>query len=394
MPEFTGHPDHMPERLFIEMPDQFRQEVVWKYPDAQIRKHSRVNVDADYVAIFTNLGHPIGAPLGPGRWPLDQGASIGLGWLVDTLTGDAYYNAELYYVTTRDQVNVPFGGSLDNFTDSTSGLVVSVRAYGELAYRVTEPWYLISKVVGTGSDPEDDTKVQTWVVEQVLAALRAVLPPIIAEHGVLALGAVQDATAAATLAHVNPVLAPYGLAVTTFAQLTVNVPDEDIAKIKELSQAKEFSKVAGSYGEYARGESMMEIGEGIQQGHESGGIGGVLVAGAMGMGYQQGTVAPAALAPAPPSSPVVAVPPPPPSAPAAPPPPPPPPGTPVAPPAGTPAPAGGLEPPRFCAQCGQAVTEGANFCARCGARLVPLAPLGAEGAAPAHPPAGANPWTE
>lgn len=357
MPEFTGHADHLPERLFIEMPDQVRDQAVWKYPDAQIRKHSWVNVDADYVAIFTNLGKPIGAPLGPGRWPLDEGASIGLGWLVDTLTGDAYYNAELYFVTTRDMVGVPFGGQLDNFNDATSGLVVSVRAFGEFAYKVVQPWYLITKLVGTGDGPGHDQQIQSWVVEQVMASLRAVLPALISEHGVLALGELQEATSAATIAHVNPVLAPYGLEVTTFAQLTVNVPDDDMDKVKQLSQAREFSKVAGSFGEYARGESMLEIGEGIEQGHESGGIGGVLVAGAMGLGYQAGAVAtpPPAVAPQPPAAPI------PPAAP----------GT-----AGTVA-------PRFCANCGQAVAPGSNFCAHCGARLMPLpAPVDAVGAGP------------
>ena len=84
-----------------------------------------VNVDLDYQAVFTNLGKVIGT-LGPGRHPLDEGASLALGWLVDRLTGNAYYDAELYFVTTRDITNQEFGGPVDNLTDGPTGLVVSL----------------------------------------------------------------------------------------------------------------------------------------------------------------------------------------------------------------------------------------------------------------------------
>ena len=81
-------------------------------------------MDLDYQAVFTNLGKVIGV-MGPGRYPLDEGASLTLGWLVDRLTGGAYYDAEVYFVATRDNPNVEFGGPVDNLTDGPTGLVVT-----------------------------------------------------------------------------------------------------------------------------------------------------------------------------------------------------------------------------------------------------------------------------
>jgi len=60
MPLFQGHKDTGVERLFIEMPDGEKNLIAWKWPDQQIVQHSIVNVDMDYLAVFTNLGKVIG----------------------------------------------------------------------------------------------------------------------------------------------------------------------------------------------------------------------------------------------------------------------------------------------------------------------------------------------
>ncbi|MHB8491716.1 MAG: SPFH domain-containing protein, partial [Solirubrobacteraceae bacterium] len=105
MPLFEGHKDSGLERLFIEMPDDAKSQIAWKWPDQQIIQHSQLNVDLDYQAVFTNLGKVIGV-MGPGRYTLDEGASLLLGWLVDRLTANAYYDAEVYFIATRDIPNV------------------------------------------------------------------------------------------------------------------------------------------------------------------------------------------------------------------------------------------------------------------------------------------------
>ncbi len=151
MPLFEGHRDKGTQRLFIEMPDQAKDQVAWKWPDQQIYRYSQLNVDLDYQAVFTNLGTVIGV-IGPGRHQLDEGASLALGWLVNRLSGDAYYDAEVYFVATREFPNVEFGGPVDNLTDGPTGLVVTVRVFGELAFQVTDPSVLLAKLIGTGAE--------------------------------------------------------------------------------------------------------------------------------------------------------------------------------------------------------------------------------------------------
>jgi membrane protease subunit (stomatin/prohibitin family) len=350
MPLFQGHKDSGIQRLFIEMPDNAKSEIAWKWPDQQIVQHSLVNVDLDYLAVFTNLGKVIGT-LGPGRHPLDEGASLTLGWLVDRLTGDAYYDAELYFVTTRDVANQEFGGPVDNLTDGPTGLVVSLRVFGELAFRVNDPSVLLAKLIGTDGLEDFNGAISTWVEDQALAAIRAVLPDLVSQHGVLAMGQIQDATGDAALAKANEKLVAYGLAVTTFAELNVNLPDADAQQIKQFAAAKAYTGVAGSFDSAVRGEATLEIAQGVSSGNV--GAQPAIVAGMM-MGVPVSPAAPTPNVPAPQPA-----------------------GT-----GGAPAAAGQV---RFCTQCGAAVPPGSRFCPSCGASVAGVDPAPANAAASPEP---------
>ncbi len=335
MPLFEGHRDKGIQRLFIEMPDQAKDQVAWKWPDQQIYRYSQLNVDLDYQAVFTNLGTVIGV-MGPGRYQLDEGASLALGWLVNRLTGDAYYDAEVYFVATRDMPNVEFGGPVDNLTDGPTGLVVTLRVFGELAFQVTDPPVLLAKLIGTGAEGDFNGRVSTWVTDQTLAAIRAVLPDVVAEHGVLAMGRLQDATATAALAKANQVLAGYGVAVSAFGELNVNLPDADAQQLKQLAATKAYSALSGSFDSAVRGEAALEIAGGVANGHvgaQEGVVAGML----MGV-----PVSPAATGVAGAVQSVAAA-------------------------AGSPAAASSAA--NFCGQCGTHLTPGMHFCPNCGAAL-------------------------
>jgi membrane protease subunit (stomatin/prohibitin family) len=320
------------------MPDHAKDQIAWKWPDQQIIQHSQLNVDLDYRAVFTNLGQVIGV-MGPGRHHLDEGASLALGWLVDRLTGNAYYDAEVYFVTTRDIPNVEFGGPVDNLTDLPTGLVVSLRVFGELAFKVIDPAIFLSRLIGTGSTGDFNSEVSTWVTDQTLAAIRAVLPDIVADHGVLAMGRLQGATAAAALAEVNANLRAYGLAVSSFAELNVNLPDSDAEQLKTFAATKAYSSLSGSFDGAVRGQAALRIAEGIANGNV--GAQPAIVAGMM-LGAP---LAPAANA------------------------------TPASVQAPANAPAGpssiAADSPHFCVQCGAALAQGNRFCANCGTQVNP-----------------------
>jgi membrane protease subunit (stomatin/prohibitin family) len=343
MPLFEGHKDKGIDRLFIDLPDDKKSSVIWKYPDSQIIQHSIVNVDIDYVAVFTNLGKVIGT-LPPGRHELDEGASLAFGWLVDRLTGNSYYDAELYYVTTRDIPDINFGGPVDNISDSVTGLIVAVRAFGNLAFKVSDPIKLISKLVGTSGVTDHENQIVTWVQDQVLSGIRVELPSLIKDHGVLFLGEIQQSLMENSLKKANDNLEPYGVCLSAFAQLNVNVPEEDLNRLRTLSEAKAYTQVAGSFGEYAKGEAMLDIARGIEDGKattQSGMMGFMMNNSTMGQTSSAPVQNPAPAVQGPVASPV----------------------------------AGGVA--KFCSNCGTALVPGAKFCSGCG-NAVPSVPSATE----------------
>lgn len=329
MPLFEGHNHQGLERLFIEMPDRARGAIVWKWRDGQVFQHAQVNVDLDYRAVFTNLGKVV-AVLEPGRHALDEGVPLPLGFLVDHLTGNAYYNAEIFFVSTRDTAGVEFGGPLDSIVDQPTGLVVTLRVFGELAFRVVDPALVLAKLTGTGAEGDFDAELVGWVKDQAMSAIRVVVPDIVGEHGVLAMGQIQTATAQAALTQANQSLAPYGLAITAFAELNVNLPADDAKQLKQLAATKAYSTLAGSFESAVRGQAALEIAGGVAAGN---------------VGAQPAVVAGMLM------------------------------GIPVAPGASAVSSARGTPGPEmaahFCTQCGAALTPGSHFCASCGTAVSP-----------------------
>ena len=57
-------------REFIAVPDDKKNQIVFKWPDVNIRKFTRAIVDADEMALFVNTGQVVGT-MGPGRHQID-----------------------------------------------------------------------------------------------------------------------------------------------------------------------------------------------------------------------------------------------------------------------------------------------------------------------------------
>ncbi len=82
------------EREFIAVPEDRKNQLVYKWPDVNIRRYTRAMVNADELALFVKAGRVVAA-MGPGRHRIDADELPVLGALVDTVTGGNFYRAEL-----------------------------------------------------------------------------------------------------------------------------------------------------------------------------------------------------------------------------------------------------------------------------------------------------------
>jgi membrane protease subunit (stomatin/prohibitin family) len=337
-------------REFIAVPDGRKGQIVFKWPDVTIRRFTHAIVNADEMALFVNTGR-VAATLGPGRHAIDADEIPGLGALIDRVTGGNAYRAELYFVGTREYTGFRFGGRVDDVQDPRSGLVVTLRVFGDYALRVIDPVRLITNLTAT-VDVTDNERIASWVSDQLLKVLRTNVTTQIVREGwtILGLSAHSPEIEQAAIESSNGQLEAYGLAITRMGNFDVNLSPEDAEQLKRLAKDTSYAQLAGGFQQYAAGEMALGAGQGMAKG--GGATEGTFLAAGLGLGGALGGLGgggnPAPPAPAP--------------APAA--------------PAPAPGPAGPAQPAPaapgpVCAACSTANPAGAKFCMGCGQALAP-----------------------
>lgn len=280
-------------REFIARPDPYKAEILFKWPDTNIRKRSQVTVEQDEVAVFFRDGTVRGT-LQPGVSTLDSSEIPFLGDLVDTFTGGNYFKTELYFVSTREFPNLPFGGMVDNVIDPQTQLAVGLRVFGDYSLRVAAPDRLIVNLVGTRELVSND-QITDWMREQLLKAFRQeVVTHINAEDWpILGIAAHNADVEQELISGVRTVLDAYGLQLARMGNFTISIKPEDEQALKKYRRDVQYTKLAGSFQAAAAGEAVEAIGEGAAKG---GGAGGAALFGA-GLNLGAGIVTPAGSAP-------------------------------------------------------------------------------------------------
>jgi membrane protease subunit (stomatin/prohibitin family) len=271
-------------REFIAVPDEHKGNMVYKWPDVSIRRFTRAIVNADEVALFVNTGKVV-QTMGPGRHQIDADELPGLGILLDAATGSNAYRAELYFVGSREFTGNSFGGRIDDVQDPATGLIITLRVFGDYALRVTDPVALITNMVGS-VDITDNERVTGWVSDQLLKVMRTDITTQIVRNGwpILGLSAYTTDIEQAVVVRTNQALHDYGVALTRMGNFDINLAPEDSEQLKKLAKDTSYSRLAGSFNNYAQGEMALGAGQGMAQG--GGAVQGAFLGLGMGMGGQ------------------------------------------------------------------------------------------------------------
>jgi membrane protease subunit (stomatin/prohibitin family) len=314
----------------IAVPDERKDQIVYKWPDLQIRRFTKAIVAPDEVAVFLYQGKVIGT-LPPGRHTVDATELPFLGMFKDILTGGNAYRTELYFVSSRE-IRDRFGGRIDEVQDPQTGMLVTLRVFGDYVLKVSDPTTLITRYSGT-QDVPDNGRITDLCDDLLMRSLRQDVTTNIVRHGwpVLGLSAYTDDLEAVTVQGGNSRLADYGLTLVRLTNFVISLDDETEAELRRLAKDTAYSRLAGGFQQYAAGEMALGAGEGMAKG--GAGVSGAFLGAGIGLG---GAAAQQAAPPGPP----------PPPAPAA----------------------------VTCASCQASNPAGARFCASCGASLAPPAP--------------------
>src|SRR5207245_3949430 len=126
------------KREFMARPDPAKGQILFTGPDRNIRELSQLTVEQDELAVFFRDGR-IQGTVQPGRATLDSSEIPFLGKLVDAASGGNLFRTELYFISTREFPNLPFGGNIDNVVDPETGIAVGLRVFGDYSLQAVEP---------------------------------------------------------------------------------------------------------------------------------------------------------------------------------------------------------------------------------------------------------------
>jgi len=229
--------------------------------------------------------------LKPGVSTLESSEIPFLGDLVDSVTGGNFFKTELYFVSTREFPNLPFGGMVDNVVDPETQLGVGLRVYGDYSLKVVAPDTLIVNLVGTRELLSND-QITDWMRDQLLKVFRQEVVQHINASAwpILGIAAHNAEIEDEVISGSGVVLSDYGLEVARMGNFVISIKPDDEEALKKYRRDVQYTKLAGSFQAAAAGEAVEGIGEGASKG---GGAGGAALIGA-GLGLGAGIVAPAA----------------------------------------------------------------------------------------------------
>ncbi|RKG53173.1 SPFH domain-containing protein [Corallococcus sp. AB011P] len=272
------------QRNFIARADSAKGEIVYKYPEKNVRMKTQLTVDADEVALFVKDGKVEGK-LGPGRHTLDTNNIPFLSRLLEGFTGGNMFMAEIFFVSNREHTGVKFGGPIGDVRDPETGLGIGTMVYGDFSIRVTEPEKLVVGLVGMGRASNEE--FLGWFKGQVLKVTRDRTAELLVKKKWPLLdvtsGAYVEEMEQEILAGLKPHVDSYGLTIVRMGNFVVSIKPEDEVTLKKLSKDVAYSRLAGGFQQYAQGQAMLGASEGMAKG--GGGSDGAMQGMGMGMGF-------------------------------------------------------------------------------------------------------------
>ena len=251
--------------------------LAWRFPMSgmEIQNGGQLVVRESQMAVFVNEGK-VADVFGPGTYKLTTQTLPVLTYLKnwDKLF-ESPFKSDVYYFSTRQQIDQKWGTPQPiTIRDKDFG-AVRIRAFGNYAFRVTDPKLFHTEISGTREEytvSELEGQLRGLVLQNISTAIAASGIPF------LDLAANQIEFAKALRTQLDPEMAKLGLKLENMTVQSVSLPEE-LQKI--LDQKIGMGMVGNDMGKFMQ----YQTAQAIPKFAEGGGGGGSGIAGdAMGLG--------------------------------------------------------------------------------------------------------------
>ena len=255
--------------------------LVWKYPKDNITLGAQLIVNESQEALFFRGGQALDL-FPPGTYTLSTNNLPILQKLVDLpFGGQTPFSAEVYYVNRVARLDYKWGTRTPiAIEDPKYGVLLNLGCFGQFGLRVLDSRTLITQLVGTSSS-WDANSVLEYFRGVIITRVKDSVAKAVVQKGISVVGinAYVDELSEIAEYRLRDEFAKYGLELLKFFITSINVPDEEIAKLQKGAFARlEIDQLGDARYQMKRSLEVLEAAAGNP------GAAGTLMSGGIGLG--------------------------------------------------------------------------------------------------------------
>lgn len=260
----------------IEWTDQSSDAIVYRFPvaDNEIKMGAQLIVRESQVAIFINEGQ-LADVFTPGRYELTTQNMPILTTLKSWKYGfNSPFKAEVYFLNTKQFIDQKWGTVNPIMLRDPEFGMLRLRAFGNYAYRVTDPVKFMKEIFGT-SEIFDTESIEGQLKRIIISGLTDLLGE--AKIPALDLAASYDEIGEQAKLKFQSKFEAYGLQITSFFVENISLPEE----VEKMLDKRTSMGIVGNMQQYAQFQAAEAIRDAAQNPGGLAGAGVGLGAGAV-----------------------------------------------------------------------------------------------------------------
>lgn len=262
--------------------------LVYKFPSESIVIGSQLIVNKSQEAIFFKGGNALDV-FGPGTHTLSTANLPLLQKLINLpFGGKTPFTAEIYFINKVAKLDMKWG-TTDPFQilEPRFNLIVKVRAFGQFGMKISDTRNFVTQIVGAlhADQVSDYQNVSKYFKGLILTKVKDTIADIIVNKkmSVLDITASLDSISTTCRERITSEFDRFGIEVLNFYIESINVPDEDLRRIKKILEDKAEFEILGD-DRYTKKRSF----DVLETAASNEGAGGAALGAGMGLGIGLG----------------------------------------------------------------------------------------------------------
>ena len=221
---------------------------VWKFPGEDFNTHSKLIVNEAQEAILFRNGQALDT-FTSGRYVLTLDNIPLLSKMQNLLNKgqETQFTSQVYYINKTIPLNLKWGtDSPIQVYDPFAETIVNVRANGRFGVQIDDSRKMLIKLVGT-MDTFDQTTMRDYFIGVMMSEIKSEIGRYITQKkiSVLEISMYLSELSESLKRAMSEAFLEYGIRLDNCYVNSVNVPSEDLAKLKQAQDAAKARKVQG-----------------------------------------------------------------------------------------------------------------------------------------------------